>query len=57
MEKQAEEQKKKEEQDFRRSEFEVSIAGEDFPTFSLNLTQQILEIQKGGDCWPRDPSL
>ena len=46
IEKHAEEQKKKEEEDFKRSEFEVSIAGEDFLTFSLNLTQQILEIQK-----------
>ena len=46
MEKQAKEQKKKEEEDFKRSEFEISIAEEDFPTFSLNLTQQILEIQK-----------
>ena len=28
------------------SEFKVTIAGEDFPTFSLNITQQILELQK-----------
>ena len=44
MEKQAEEKKKKEEEDFKRSKFEVSIARENFPTFTLNLTQQILDI-------------
>ena len=44
MEKQAEEQKKKKEEDFKRSEFKVCIAREDFPTFTLNLIQQILEI-------------
>ena len=46
MEKQAKEHKKKEEEDFKRFEFEVRIAGEDFLTFILNLAQQILEIQK-----------
>ena len=47
MEKQTEEQKKKiEEEEVMGSEFKVTIAGEDFPTFSLNITQQILELQK-----------
>ena len=46
MEKQAAQEKKKEEENFKRSEFEVSIAREYFPTFTFNLTQQILEIQK-----------
>ena len=46
MEKQAEEKKKKEKDDINRSKFEISIAGEYFSTFTLNLTQQILDIQK-----------
>jgi len=46
MENQAEEKKKKEEDDIIRSKFEISIAGEYFPNFTLNLTQQIFDIQK-----------
>ena len=46
IEKQEEEKKKKEEDDINRSKFKISIAGEYFPTFTLNLTQQILDIQK-----------
>ena len=41
-----EEKKKKEEEDINRSKFEISIAREYFPNFTLNLTQQILDIQK-----------
>jgi len=41
-----EKHKKKEEEDFKWFEFEVRITGDDFLTFSLNLTQQILEIHK-----------
>ena len=46
MKKQAKQEKKKEEEDFKRSEFEVSIIVEHFLTFTLNLTQQILDIKK-----------
>ena len=46
MEKQDEEKKKKEEDDINRSKFEISIVWEHFLTFTLNLTQQILHIQK-----------
>ena len=35
-----------EEEEIKGSEFKVTIVGEDFPTFSLNITQQILELQK-----------
>ena len=38
--------KQAEKEDFKQSEFEVSIAGEYFSTFTLNLTQRILDIQK-----------
>ena len=46
MENQAEEKKKKKEDDIIRSKFEISITGEYFSNFTLNLTQQIFEIQK-----------
>ena len=46
MEKQEEEKKKTEKDDINRSKFKISIAGEHFSTFTLNLTQQILDIQK-----------
>ena len=35
-----------EEDEIKGSEFIVNISGEDFPSFSLNITQQILELQK-----------
>ena len=47
MEKQAEEKKKKlEEDEIKGSEFIVNISGKDFSSFSLNITQQMLELQK-----------
>ena len=48
MEKQTEEKKKKilEEEEIKGSEFKVTIAEKDFPSFSLNITQQIQELQK-----------
>ena len=48
MEKQAEEKKEKklEEDEIMGSEFIVNISGKDIPSFSLNITQQIQELQK-----------
>ena len=40
------EKNKKEEDDINRSKIEISIAGEHFSTFTLHLTQQILDIKK-----------
>ena len=49
MEKQAEEEKKKklEEDKIMGSESILNIPGEDMPSFSLNITQMIQEIQRG----------
>ena len=48
MEKQAEEEKKKklEEDEIMGSESIVNISGEDIPSFSLNITQMIQELQR-----------